>query len=100
MNAEAVFVHDKCLAETKYHNMCVECQRAYDYNTTMKWHRHLASQCRDGYDSNAGTWKVRNGKKQFVGSRVAASLPVDQTKLESKWISFPDGNCVKKLASE
>ena len=100
MNAKAVFTHPKCEAETKYHNMCAECQRAFDYNNVMMWHRHLQSQCRDGYDSNAGTWKLRNGKQQFVSKRAASSLPPQQTTLQSKWISFPDGNKIKKVDEE
>jgi len=45
----------------------LQLQRQYD--ETLKWHRHFEAQMRDGYDSNAGNWKYRNGKAMFVSKR-------------------------------
>lgn len=94
MNAKAVFLHPKCESETQYHNMCLECQRAFDYNNVMKWHHHVQSQVQrptayyfNGRNDN-GSWHKTNKRRP------------EATELQSKWISFPDGAKIKKLESE
>lgn len=96
MNAKAVFTHPKCEAETKYHNMCTECQRAFDYNNVMMWHRHLQSQV-----SRPPNWHATSVSNGGYNRNQASHLPsASKTKLQSKWISFPDGNKIKKVSEE
>lgn len=99
MNAKAVFTHPKCEAELLYHNMCADCQRAYDYNLTMKWHNHIQAQKTSSIWEN-GDILTKDGGYEKHHKRRRYVPPPDQTKLQSKWISFPDGHKVKSLASE
>lgn len=99
MNAKAVFIHPKCEAELFYHNMCAACQQAYDYNLTMKWHEHIQAQKESSFPGYYDQWSGKQYQEVQRKRARFAAVP-DKTKLQSKWISFPDGHKVKSLASE